>query len=162
MTAYVVAAGIQNVALFPGSFEVRIAQIQYTGADQNDAGGTLVGLCYAYAYSGGATGSGTVTSITPEPLRQGASASTATGKYAVSFTGSGTYTPLFFQVAGGPGSTSYANPNIPEYSSSVAATFTPPFDLILSPGSALITQNVFGGSVATYIYFEELRLSWPY
>lgn len=162
MTAYVVSAGIQSVALYPGSFEIRIAQILYTGEDSGDAGGTQVGTAYANSYSGGATGNGTTTSITPGPLRQGAPAATATAKYAGSFTGSGTNTSLFFQVGGGPGSVSYANPNIPEYSSSFAVTFTPPFDLILSPGSALVTEAIFPGSVAIYIFFEELRLSWPY
>jgi hypothetical protein len=167
MTAYVFGASSSTqtcVSIAPVSFETRIAQVVMSGQDGNTSGdlAPYIATCYVSYYTGGTSGG---TSGTPAPLREGAPASTAVAKGGVSITGVGTAVPVYAQSASGPSLTLQTGGSLPDYVSSFSATFQPPFDLILSPGSALLVEVQFGSSagfIDVFVFFEELRLSWPY
>lgn len=163
MTAYVAlgtGASSANVSITPVSNEIRIAQVVFTGEDIGDNGAAFGGGIVSW-YSSGVTG-GSTTPIAP--MREGASAATSTAKSG-SLTGSGTQHQVFMQ-AGAGSSVSYSNGSATYFDSAFSLTFTPPFDFIISPGAALLaTSNMGAPSTAAnevFVFFEELRLSWPY
>jgi hypothetical protein len=174
MTAYVVSASVSNtgtsfVSLFvsPASFEIRVAQVQY--AYQANAYNEVLMTATAGYYSSGMSGGSTATI---GPMRVGSLAATATAKSGA--TGSGTFFTMGEYLTG-----QYVNNSIGPDNTIIQGviveggsyTFSPPFDLILSPGTAFATTlradaatggDDAGGTLVIVIYFEELRLSWPY
>lgn len=163
MTAYVaVGTGTSGaeVSITPVSNEIRIAQVVFTGVDNLDNNpfwGTGVVSSYSSGVSGG-------TSITCSPLRQGASAATSTAKQG-GITGSGTQNLVYSDVGSGA-TTQWNNGTTTFFNNSYSLTFQPPFDFIISPGAALLAVGTIGSpstsTTKVFVFFEELRLSWPY
>lgn len=163
MTAYVaVGTGTSGaeVSITPVSNEIRIAQVVFSGIDSLDNNPFFGGGTVSW-YSSGVSGG---TAISIAPMRQGASAATSTAKTG-GITGSGTQHQVFSQTGSGA-STSFSNGTSTFFNSSFSLTFTPPFDFIISPGAALLAVgNIGSPSTAAnevFVFFEELRLSWPY
>lgn len=157
-----------RIAISPQSFEIRILQvITYL----NDVGGAIAGpnnVAYTSSarytpditrYTGTASSG---TSVTPETLRDGAPtcSSLARTGTTVSISGTASIVTVLSQT----------------YAISQARDeklFTPPSDMTMQPGGVLVIQtgtiNTFGqsgldvsGKPGLTVYFEELRLSWPY
>lgn len=149
----------------PGSFETKIILIEYgmfSIGDDYTGGNAIVGWTPRfYRYSGGVASSGT--SVTPLPLRQGSAAASATSRVGSSVSITGTQALIAYPSGQGSGSGGSTNLN-----------YQFPFDLTVTPGSvfALSTgtitldgvpsANNISGSIRLNVYFEELRLSWPY
>jgi hypothetical protein len=174
MTAYAVStsetnAGTSAISLFvsPGTYEIRIPQIvfSYQSNAFNEVEMTGTVGYYTSGMSGGS-------SVGIGPMRQGSPATTATASTGAS--GSGTFYSLGTYLNG-----QYTNNSIGPNNAIIPGvvlfagsyTFTPPFDLILSPGTALATTLTAdaatggadaGGTLDINIFFEELRLSWHY
>lgn len=158
MTAYSVVstvsgAGLGYMAVTPVSYEIKIPQIQFTGSWYDGVSNTQSVFTATVSYGTGITTTGGA-SVTPTPLRQGAVAATATAKTGITSVSSlGNNTADYANVGG-----------------SVSFNYQPPFDFIVHPGSVLIVSFLSslapsGGIVldmACSVFFEELRLSWPY
>lgn len=143
------ASGILTIT--PGAtYQVRVARIEVSAPGVTIAGAPTVIAMKVYPSSTPTGG----TTLTPLPMRGGAPASTATVKSGASI--SGTNVVLHQEGAtdsGGVGS-----------SRDINTTYSSPFDLILSSGSALsLSFDSPYGSGWTWtlvVYFEELRLAW--
>lgn len=160
MTAYVAVysgAANTNMAVIPGSSEIRIAQVVFSGQELASSASSF-GTGTVYRYSGGASGG--TTGAAPVPLRQGATPASSTTKTGT-VTGSGTGSLMFSQTGSGAND-SYSNGTTTFFDSSYVLTFQPAFDLIVSPGAALWVQGSFGNGNTVFVFFEELDLSWPY
>jgi hypothetical protein len=164
MTAYVSCVTLQNntignpfiwVYVSPVSYEIRVAQVvaTYTLNFGDDPSGNPLtetvqgGVNF---YSSALTGGTTVTVL---PLREGATSTTATSK-----SNQGSALPS-------SGVTIEEFSNAFTYVGGSTWTFQPPFDLIVSPGSSILAwfdAQVQTAIVEFSIFFEELRLSWPY
>jgi hypothetical protein len=155
---YVVSTGLNTSAgsltLTPVSYDVKIAHVGFTSSDGGTGSGNIL-QCSTHLVGGTSGG----TAVTPLPMRQGALAATATSKYGTTWT---SIVSTLGVVTGSGPSFSYTNGTTNFYSTTVSGTFQPTFDLILSPGSTLWTSVGGNGGVYLFIYFEELRFSWPY
>jgi hypothetical protein len=140
-----------TVAVYPVTYEIRVSQIVLQGFDQ-PASGVPGGNFQVYIAVTGPSALVGGTAITPFALRGGSPPATATVKTA------GTPT--------GPGLASAFNTYLS--ASGLNYTFQTPFDLIVQPGSVVWAYTyVSAGSgdeigFSCSVYFEELRLSWPY
>lgn len=138
-------AGIKAVA-----YEVRISQVVVYS---DSPFGYFIRIC---RYDSG-TLSGT--SVTPIPLRQGAPAASATAVSGVTVSGTQRTIQLFFI---GPGET-LATPSSSAVYHGASAQFQPPLAVTISPGSVFVVNGQpSDGTMATTIYFEELRLAGSY
>jgi hypothetical protein len=163
MTAYAAygtvtgSSGQVSVELFvaPGTYEIRVPSI-HLDYDVFQANSAVVSATVGY-YTGGMSGGSTVPVAT---MRQGAPATTATAKTGA--TGSGTQ---FIIGTFGAGTTVPPTPPLTDYALDDGSfIFEPPFDWILSPGTAVFVNiSSFGSTTLdVVIFYEELRLSWHY
>lgn len=149
-----------SIILLPGSLDVRVMQYDYTV----DSWSTNVSVANPASWTfgnkarrniGGTASGGTL--ITPTPMRQGAAAASATCRYGIATTSGGT--SAFIN----------ALPDVP-YPGGGFNSYVWPQDLVISPGSMLVVSfpATWTGSATTTLltsatlYFEELKLSWPY
>lgn len=175
MTAYLssgtvnfsAAAGVNTATirytLSPGSFEIRILSIEY-GLQSVGTSGTnylAVSRPLLNRYSAGSASGGSA--ITPVALRQGSAAASASSRFGTGVSVSGT---SVYIVNLPPISVS----NYFSVSDPAAVTYQFPVDLTVAPGSVFSIEGLVGaggdgtisGFVRMNIYFEELRLTWPY
>lgn len=174
MTTYVMstlggASGGRIIFTPSPSYETRITQVVFQGSSSGTgatiSGGTAGNISLnPSGYSGGQT-------ITSTPLRTGALASSASGLLdrpdlggPYILTGPTNTGTLVFSSAGGAGWTSsYQDASgLLHASGGGLLAVQPTFDLIVSPGSSLYAIGGGGEYALIMIYFEELRLSWPY
>lgn len=150
----------------PVAYEVRIARIDYNISGQTVSGGSSpsVGMWAfpkIYRYTSGSASSGST--LTPPALRQGSSVASATVRYGSATTVSGT------QESFGPA------PNLGYLGNTWPDTQTYEFlsDFTVAPGSVFVFDSSpgiqanqtgvnIGGTMKVSIFFEELRLTWPY
>jgi hypothetical protein len=151
-------------ALAPQSFEVKLMTIEY-GIQQVGTSGTnyqSVVRPSLWRYTSGSASGGAA--LTPIALRQGSAAASATSRFGsgTSVTGTGVYIATMPPLGVG----NYGNIADP-----ALATYTFPADFTVSPGSVLSFQTggfgaggdgTIGGVFRIFVYFEELRLTWPY
>jgi hypothetical protein len=154
-----------NFAIVPGLYEIKVSSIEYsmlntvqTTASQYAP--SAWGYPEVYRNNGGSASGGTA--ITPSPLRHSAAAASATSRVGTGTTVSGT--PVFLT----------ATPNFGNITFPLSANYAFPYDVTVAPGSSflfsIVTRVNDGGSggatitatVRIAMYFEELRLSWPY
>jgi hypothetical protein len=115
-----------------------------------------------WRYTGGSASGGTA--LTPVALRQGSAAASATSRFGsgTSVSGTGAYFANMPPLGVG---------NFGNISDPPLATYTFPADFTVAPGSVLSFQTgtfgaggdgTIGGVFRIFVYFEELRLTWPY
>lgn len=166
MTAYVATTSFSfngsttaSLAVRAGTFEMKINKVDFGITVQNTGSvGGVGGMGPSIKRFSSGTISGS-TSVTPQPLRQGSLATTATARgVTVSVSGSGTL------IATAAGLTASADPGFGFANS----TYEPPFDFTVSPGGVfqvVVDCGANGTTSATgtiTAYYEELRLSWHY
>lgn len=160
MTAYSVSSGSSTSAVItiaPVTFEVRIITTFAFGT--SSGGGSSVS---SIPTNGGlATSTTGGTTVTPTPIRTGSVASSSTCKNSFStITGQQV---LYVALASGSGGSITGPTGLTTYGGGGAASWSPPVDIIVSPGQIFWAQmNAADGNGAVICWFEELRLSWPY
>lgn len=158
------SAASKIFALAPQSFEVKIMSIEY-GISQVGTSGTnfqSVVRPAAYRYTSSSPSGGTA--LTPVALRQGSATASATSRFGSGTSVSGTSVYIETMPPLGVG-------NYGAISDPALATYSFPADFTVSPGSVFVFQTggfgaggdgTIGGVFRIFVYFEELRLTWPY
>jgi hypothetical protein len=153
-----------TISVSPVSYEVKILTLEYSmrnSLSTTGSGPAAWGYPQLYRYNSGTASGGS--SLTPAPLRNGTAAASTTSRQGNNVSISGTQ--LFL------GETSYVGA-VNVYPQ--AGNYTFPADVTVSPGSVFAlsirigaadgqsSSSTVSGSIRLKVYFEELRLSWPY
>jgi hypothetical protein len=154
MTAYEATTGSAlsgtiGLSVTAATYEARIAQIVFSGGFTDTVGGTssvfLANVYSGSTVSGGSAGPGFA-------LRQGAPTGAATVRVSPTVSAFGTQLDANAGLGGG-----------------FSYTHQSPYDFIISPGTTVVAEMSSSGSgsgtfteLCITIYYEELRLSWPY
>jgi hypothetical protein len=148
-----------TLALRAGSYAIQIVKVEATASVYQVPGGTVAagGIIPFYTYSSSVISSGAGT-LTPQAMREGAAAASATARYstaAVNYT-TPSYTPG--TAVGITGTQKFLAISVSP------VVYQPAFNVILAPGSVFHVAQASDSSVHTVyssiiVYFDELHLA---